>query len=62
MTRLTTETVQSSALALEGVDNVQGCNGLALGMFGVGDSVTDDAFEESLQDTTCLFVDHFATR
>lgn len=58
MTRLTTETVQGAALTLEGVDNVEGCDCLALGVFCVGDSVTDDALEEGLQDTACLFVDH----
>ena len=58
-TRLTTETVQSAALALEGIDNVEGCDGLALGVLGVGDSVTDDTLEEGLEDTTGLLVDHW---
>jgi len=56
--RLTTETVQSAALSLESVDDVEGGDGLALGVLGVGDCVTDDAFEEGLEDTACLFVDH----
>lgn len=58
MTHLTTETVQGAALTLQGVDDVEGGDGLALGVFCVGDSVTDDAFEEGFQDTTCLFIDH----
>lgn len=57
-TCLTTETVQGAALALEGVDDVQRGDGLALGVLGVGDGVTDDTLEEGLQDTTGLLVDH----
>ena len=57
---LTTETVEGTALALEGVDNVEGGDGLALGVLGVGDGVTDDALEEGLQDTARLLVDHCA--
>jgi hypothetical protein len=56
--RLTTETVEGTALALESVDDVEGGDGLALGVLGVGDSITDDALEEGLEDTTGLFVDH----
>ena len=39
---LATEAVEGSALTLESVDDVEGGDSLALGMFGVGDSVTDD--------------------
>jgi hypothetical protein len=45
-------------LTLESVDNVEGGDGLALGVLGVGDGVTDDPLEEGLQNTTGLFVDH----
>jgi hypothetical protein len=44
-------------LTLEGVDDVEGGDGLSLGVLGVGDGVTDDVLEENLQDTTGLFVD-----
>lgn len=57
-TRLTTETVEGAALALEGVDDVEGGDSLALGVLGVGDCVADDALEEGLEDTTRLLVDH----
>ena len=57
--RLTTETVQSAALSLESIDDIEGGDGLALGVFSVGDCVTDDAFEEGLEDTAGLFVDHW---
>ena len=56
--RLTTETVQGTALALESVDDVKGGDGLALGVLSVGDGITDDTLEEGLQDTSSLLVDH----
>ena len=56
--RLTTETVESPSLTLEGVDDVEGGDGLALGVLGVGDGVTNDTLEEGLEDTTGLLVDH----
>lgn len=56
--RLTTETVQSAALSLESVDNVEGSDGLALGVLSVGDGVTNDTLEEGLENTTGLLVDH----
>ena len=55
---LTTETVQSAALSLEGVDNVERSDGLALGVLSVCDSVADDRFEEGLENTASLLVDH----
>ena len=54
---LTAESVQGTALTLQGVDNVHGCHGLPLGVLGVGDGITDDVLEEHLQDTTGLLVD-----
>jgi hypothetical protein len=55
---LTTETVEGAALSLQSVDDVQGCDSLALGVLGVCDSITNDTLEEGLQDTAGLFVDH----
>lgn len=57
--RLTTEPVKCAALSLKGVDNVEGGNGLSLGVLGVCDCVSDDTLEEGLQNTTGLFVDHW---
>lgn len=54
---LTSETVQSASLALQSVDDVHGGDGLALGVFGVGDGITDDVFQEHLQHTTGFLVD-----
>ena len=55
---LTTETVQGAALPLQGVDDIQRGDGLALGVLSVGDGITDDTLEEGLQDTSGLLVDH----
>ena len=55
---LSAEPVQGAALSLEGVDDVEGGDGLSLGVLGVGDCVSDDAFEEGLEDTAGFFVDH----
>jgi hypothetical protein len=55
---LTTETVQGTSLALEGVDNVKRGDGLALGVLGVGDGITNNTLEEGLEHTAGLFVDH----
>ena len=54
---LSTESVKSSALSLESVDNVEGSDGLSLSVLGVGDGVTDDVLEEDLENTSGLFVD-----
>ena len=45
-------------MSLQGVDDVERCDGLSLSVFGVCDGITDDTLEEGLQDTTGLLVDH----
>ena len=57
-TTLTTETVEGAALALEGVDNIERCDRLALGMLGIGNSITNDTLEECLKDATSFLIDH----
>eukprot|EP00968_Pinguiococcus_pyrenoidosus_P026343 scaffold7071_cov260-Pinguiococcus_pyrenoidosus.AAC.11 len=54
---LTTEAVEGAALALEGVHDVHGGDGLAAGVLGVGDGVTDHVLEEDLEHPTGLLVD-----
>ena len=54
---LSAEAVEGLALALEGVDDVHGGDGLAAGVLGVGDGITDDVLEEDLEDTAGLLVD-----
>lgn len=56
--RLSTKTVQGAALALEGVDDVERRDGLALRVLSVRNSVADDALEEGLEDSAGLLVDH----
>ena len=54
---LSTESVDGAALTLEGVDDVEGGDGLALGVLGVGDGVTDDVLEEVAENGAGLLVD-----
>jgi len=54
---LTAESVQSTALTLQGVDDVHGCDGLPLGVLGIGDGISDDVLEKYLQHTASLLVD-----
>merc|ERR1712098_86879 len=54
---LTTESVEGAALPLEGIDNIHSGDGLPLGVFSVGDGITDDVFQENLEDTSGFFVD-----
>ena len=56
--RLTAEAVESAALSLQSVDDVEGGDGLALRVLSVCDGIADDALEEGLEDTAGLFVDH----
>jgi len=58
MTSLSPETVEGTSLALESIHDVERCDGLALSMFSVCDSVADDGFEEGFEDAAGLFVDH----
>ena len=54
---LTSETVQSTALSLEGVHYIHSSDGLPLGMLGVSNGITDNIFQEYLQYTSGLFID-----
>jgi len=52
-----TETVDGAALTLEGVDNVQSGDGLALGVLTVEGGIFDDALEEHAEGATGLVID-----
>ena len=52
-----TETVDGSALSLEGVDDVHSGDGLSPGVLSVGHCVPDDALEEALEDVSGVVVD-----
>jgi hypothetical protein len=55
--RLTTESIQGSALTFQRVDDVHGGDGLSLGVLRVGDCIANDVLEEDLEDTARLLVD-----
>jgi hypothetical protein len=57
MENLTAETVQSAALAFQSIDNIHSSDGLALGVFGVGDGIADDVLKEDLKNPAGLLVD-----
>merc|ERR1711956_190611 len=54
---LSTESVQGTSLPLEGIDDIHSGDSLPLGVFGLGDGITDDVLKEDLEDTTGLLVD-----
>jgi hypothetical protein len=54
---LAAEAVQGAALALEGVDHVEGGHRLAAGVLGVGHGITDHVLQEDLENTAGLLVD-----
>ncbi len=54
---LAAEAIERAALALEGVHDVHGDDGLAAGVLGVRDRVADDGLEEDFEDVASLFVD-----
>jgi len=54
------ESVEGSALSLKSVDDVEGGDGLSLGVLGVGNGVTDDVLEEASENNSGLVVDERA--
>ena len=54
---LTAESVQSTSLALQSVDDIHSCDGLPLGVLGVGDGITDDVLKENFEYASGLLVD-----
>ena len=54
---LAAEAIQGAALALEGVHDVHGGDGLAASVLGVGHGITDHVLEEDLEDGAGLLVD-----
>ena len=54
---LTSESVEGTSLPLEGIDDIHSGDSLPLGVFSVGDGITDDVLKEYFEYTTGLFVD-----
>jgi hypothetical protein len=44
-------------LTFEGIDDIERCDSLSLGVFCVGDGITDDTLKEYFEDTSGFFVD-----
>ena len=57
MSSSSTETVEGSALSLEGIDDIEGGDGLSLGVLGVDNGVADNVLEEAAEDGAGLLVD-----
>src|SRR5690349_13796182 len=57
---LTSETVQGTSLTFQSIDDIHGGDSLALSVFSVCDGITNDVFQENLQDATSFFVDETA--
>ena len=55
---LSTKPIKRATLSLQRIHDIQTRHCLSLCVFGVSDSITDDAFEEGLEDATGFFVDH----
>ena len=45
---LTSEAVECPSLPLQGIDDIESSDGLPLGVFSVGDGITDDILKEHL--------------
>ena len=57
---LASEAVQGAALALEGIDHIEGGHSLPAGVLGVGHSIADDVLKEHLQHAAGLLIDEAA--
>ena len=44
-------------MSLESIDDVESSDGLSLGVFGVGDRVSDDVLEEAFENESGLVID-----
>ena len=54
---LTSESIEGTSLAFQGVDDVHGGHSLPLGVLSVGDSISDHIFQEDLEDSSSFFID-----
>ena len=54
---LTSESVESASLSLEGIDDIKSSDSLAASVLSVGDSITDDVLKEDLEYSSGLLVD-----
>ena len=57
---LSTKSIESAALTLQGIDNVHGSDSLSLGVVSVSDRVANDALQKDAQNGAGLFVNQVA--
>ena len=55
----TSESVDGSALSLKGIDDIHGGDGFSSGVLSVGDGISDDSFQESLEDLSWVIIDEW---
>merc|ERR1719291_799253 len=58
--RSSSETVKGSALSLKSIDDIEGGDGLSLGVLGVADGISDNVLEEASEDNSGLVIDEGA--
>ena len=54
---LTSESVQGTSLAFQGIDDVHGSDSLPLCVLSVGDSIPDHIFQENFEDSSGFLID-----
>mmetsp|Transcript_12719 Transcript_12719/g.26774 ORF Transcript_12719/g.26774 Transcript_12719/m.26774 type:complete len:123 (+) Transcript_12719:462-830(+) len=54
---LSSESVKSLSLTLEGIHHIHGSDSLTTGVLGVSNGVADNVLEENFQDTTGFLID-----
>ena len=52
-----TETIDGSALSLEGIDHIHSGDGFSPSVLSVGDGISDDSLEETLEDLSGVIID-----
>ena len=55
-----TETIEGLSLSLKSIDDIEGGDGLSLGVLGVSDGVSDDVLKEVSEDNSGLVIDEGA--
>ncbi len=56
--KLTTETVESASLPLQGINDIHGCDGLSASMLCVSDCISNHILQKHFQYSSGLLVDH----
>merc|ERR1712045_587600 len=54
--KLSPESIKRASLSLQRIDDIHCCNRLPLGIFSVGNCISDDIFQEDFQNSSGFFV------